>query len=163
MKLCRQHFQAHLLEWKLWYFDQSFIEICSQGFNWKYSSTGLDDGLAPVRRLANIWTKQWWPSLQKYLCVTQLQWVNETNSCQPSDLSRILSVWWLWRVMQYNSCDSYSHCRISIVVADGLVPIWHQDICNHIDDVGYFTCTGTTLGLYHHDIVRSCGYNIILL
>ena len=31
-------------------------EICSQGSNWQHSSTGLDNGLAPNRRQAIIWT-----------------------------------------------------------------------------------------------------------
>ena len=30
------------------------------------------------------------------------------------------------------------HNGVDIVVADGLVPIWHQDICNHHDDVARF-------------------------
>ena len=28
----------------------------------------------------------------------------------------------------------YSHSRVTLVVADGLAPIWHQDIYNHRDD-----------------------------
>ena len=28
------------------------------------------------------------------------------------------------------------HIGVSMVVADGLAPIWHQDICNHPDDMG---------------------------
>ena len=31
----------------------------------------------------------------------------------------------------------YNHIWVSMVVADGLVPIWHQDICNHHDDVSW--------------------------
>ena len=30
----------------------------------------------------------------------------------------------------------YSHSQVSLVVADGLAPIWCQDICNYHDDVG---------------------------
>ena len=33
-----------------------FIEVCSWGSNWQYSSIGLDNGLAPSRRQAIIWT-----------------------------------------------------------------------------------------------------------
>ena len=28
------HFATHILEWKLLYFEENFIEICSQGSNW---------------------------------------------------------------------------------------------------------------------------------
>ena len=38
------------------YFDSNFTEVCSYGFNWQWSSTGLDNGLAPNRRQAIIWT-----------------------------------------------------------------------------------------------------------
>ena len=41
---------------KRFYFDSSFTEVCSQGSNWQYSSIGSDDGLAPTRRQAIIWT-----------------------------------------------------------------------------------------------------------
>ena len=43
-------------EWKILYFDSIFTEVCSQGPNWQYSSIGSDDGLAPTRRQAIIWT-----------------------------------------------------------------------------------------------------------
>ena len=33
-----------------------FIEFCSQGSNYQYSSIGSDNGLAPARRQAIIWT-----------------------------------------------------------------------------------------------------------
>ena len=34
---------------------------------------------------------------------------------------------------------------ITSVVADGLVPIWHQNICNHHDDLGKSTYVGSAL------------------
>ena len=37
-------------------FDYDCHEVCSQGSNEQYSSTGLDNGLAPARRQAIIWT-----------------------------------------------------------------------------------------------------------
>ena len=54
----RRHFQTHFLEWTFLYFDQNFIEICSQAqyFQVKYSSIGSESDLAPVRRQAIIWT-----------------------------------------------------------------------------------------------------------
>ena len=33
----------------------NFPEVCSQGSNYQYSSTGSDNGLAPTRRQAIIW------------------------------------------------------------------------------------------------------------
>ena len=37
-------------------FDYNFTEVGSQGSNWQYSIIGLDNGLAPTRRQAIIWT-----------------------------------------------------------------------------------------------------------
>ena len=54
---CRQHFQMHFLEWKLFNFDQYFTAGCSWGSNLQYSIIGSDNGLAPTRRQAIIWTK----------------------------------------------------------------------------------------------------------
>ena len=34
--------------------------------------------------------------------------------------------------MQHDTRDTlYNHDQISMVVADGLAPIWHHGICNH--------------------------------
>ena len=41
---------------KMLCFDQNFIEMCSPGSNYQYSCIGLDDGSAPTRRQAIIWT-----------------------------------------------------------------------------------------------------------
>ena len=46
----------HFHEWNILYFDSNFIEVCSWGSNWQYSSIGSDNGLAPIRRQAIIWT-----------------------------------------------------------------------------------------------------------
>ena len=46
----------HLREWKILYFDYNFTDVCSQGSNWQSSSIGLDNGLAPNRWQAIIWT-----------------------------------------------------------------------------------------------------------
>ena len=53
---CRRYFQMHFREWKVLYFDTNFTEVCSLGFNWQKNSVGLDNGLAPNRRQAIIWT-----------------------------------------------------------------------------------------------------------
>ena len=37
-------------------YDQNSIEVCSLQSNWQYSNIGLDNGLAPTRRQAIIWT-----------------------------------------------------------------------------------------------------------
>ena len=52
----RQHFQMHFPEWKLFYFDSNFTEICPQSSNWQYDTIGSDNGLAPNRCQAIIWT-----------------------------------------------------------------------------------------------------------
>ena len=49
-------FQMHFLEWKCLNFNWNFTEVCSQGSNWQFSSIGSDNGLAPNRRQAVIWT-----------------------------------------------------------------------------------------------------------
>ena len=46
----------HFREWKILYFDCNFTDVCSQGSNWQSSSIGLDNGLAPNRWQAIIWT-----------------------------------------------------------------------------------------------------------
>ena len=43
----RRHFKMHFLEWKYWYFDYNFTEICSLWSNQQYVSTASDDGLVP--------------------------------------------------------------------------------------------------------------------
>ena len=50
------HFQVHFLEHKLWISKQNFAEICSVWPNRHYGSIGSDNGLAPNRRQAIIWT-----------------------------------------------------------------------------------------------------------
>ena len=45
------YFQMHFLEWKRKNFDEDFT-----GSNQQYSSSGSDNGLAPLRRQAIIWT-----------------------------------------------------------------------------------------------------------
>ena len=46
----------HFREWKILYFDYNFNDVCSQGSNWQSSSISLDNGLAPNRWQAIIWT-----------------------------------------------------------------------------------------------------------
>ena len=48
--------KVHFLELKLLNFKQNFTEIYSLGSNWQYGSIGSDNGLAPNRRQAIIWS-----------------------------------------------------------------------------------------------------------
>ena len=52
----RRSFQKHFLERKPLNFKQYFIEMYSLGSYWQYVIIGLDNGLAPNRRQAIIWT-----------------------------------------------------------------------------------------------------------
>ena len=54
--ISRRHSEMDFLEWKCMNFDWSFTEVCSYGSNLQYSSIGLDNGLAPTRWQAIIWT-----------------------------------------------------------------------------------------------------------
>ena len=45
----RRHFQMHSLEWKLWYFDSNFAEVCSGVFNCHKVSSGPGNCLSPTR------------------------------------------------------------------------------------------------------------------
>ena len=44
------------LEWKCVNFNKDFIEICFLGSNQQYLIIGSDNGLAPARRQAIVWT-----------------------------------------------------------------------------------------------------------
>ena len=46
----------HFCEWNFLYFDWNFTDVCPKGSNWQSSGIGLDNGLAPNRRQAIIWT-----------------------------------------------------------------------------------------------------------
>ena len=56
----RQHFQMYFLEWKCMNFAYDFTEVCSWCINQQYTSIGSDNGLAPTRRQAIIWTNDGW-------------------------------------------------------------------------------------------------------
>ena len=49
-------FKCISLEKKSLYSDINFIEVCSQWSNWQNVTIGSDNGLAPNRRQAIIWT-----------------------------------------------------------------------------------------------------------
>ena len=47
MEAIFQAFPVHFLEWKQFYLDSSFTDICFQMPNWKQTSIDLDNGLGP--------------------------------------------------------------------------------------------------------------------
>ena len=55
-RFCRRHFQLHFIQWKCLNFKWNFIEICSLGYRWQFCSIVSDNGLAPNRRQAIIWS-----------------------------------------------------------------------------------------------------------
>ena len=55
-------FQVHLLEWKLLYFKWNFIEVCSLGCNWQYSS---------ISSVPSHYLKQCLCALLMLICFTQ--------------------------------------------------------------------------------------------
>ena len=51
----RRHFNC--ISWiKTLNFEWNFAEICPLGYNWQYCNIGSDNGLAPARRQAIIWS-----------------------------------------------------------------------------------------------------------
>ena len=50
---------AFCLNENIWIAINIFTELCSYGI-WQYFSIGSDNGLAPVRREAIIWTNDGW-------------------------------------------------------------------------------------------------------
>ena len=52
----RWHFQMHFLEWNCINVALDVTEVCFQGTNYQYPSIGPDNGLAPTRQQAIIWT-----------------------------------------------------------------------------------------------------------
>ena len=57
LPFCRRHFQMHFIEWKCMNFTYwDFTKVCSSGLNEWYSIIGLDNGLAPTRWQAIVWT-----------------------------------------------------------------------------------------------------------
>ena len=49
-------FKMHFLEWKLIYFDSNFIEVYFMASNWKWVSTGSDNGLTLNRWQTIMWS-----------------------------------------------------------------------------------------------------------
>ena len=60
--------------WNVGFYDSKLIEICFQVCNYQYTSIALDNGLAPSKRQAFIWTDNGQVSMM-YICIIQLWWV----------------------------------------------------------------------------------------
>ena len=67
----------------------------------------------------------------------QEQW-NQRVTDLPISLNHVVHLTFIqltmYCVMLFTRC--YIHRKISVVAAGDLAPRWHQDICNHRDDVG---------------------------
>ena len=48
--------KMHCHQWKIIHFNWNYTAICSYGFNEQYFGICFDNGLAPIRRQAIIWT-----------------------------------------------------------------------------------------------------------
>ena len=76
----RWQLQVHFLEWKLLNFKWNFTKISSLWSNWQYGSIGSDNGLAPNRRQAIIWTNVgtfYW-RIYASLGLNELMFINST-------------------------------------------------------------------------------------
>ena len=54
--------------------DKYFFNVCSYRSNHQYSCNDSDNGLAPIRQQAIIWTND---SLMTHICVTWSKWIKE--------------------------------------------------------------------------------------
>ena len=90
----RRLFHVHFLQWKLWYFDWIFTEICSQG--------PIDNNPALVQIMA--WRRSvdkplsepMMVTLPTHICVARPQWVNGCNAvCTLCNM-----VWVNWNIQE---------------------------------------------------------------
>ena len=51
-----RHFEVHFLEWNVWIPIEISLKFVPKGPNKQYANIGSDNGLAPIRRQAIIWT-----------------------------------------------------------------------------------------------------------
>ena len=127
------------------YLNQCWLlvnQILRKTFHWsfignsKFSSKNMHLKISPEKCCPscldfNVWTK----------CPTSNDAANciETNKLPTSQTRSVIICWVVvaWCVLSHDLIlEPFSHCRVHMVVADGLTPIWHQDICNHRDDGG---------------------------
>ena len=109
----------HFREWKVSYFDYNFIEVCSRWSNWQWPSTGLDNGLAPNRPQAIIWTNADPVRWRVYaalggdeLMAESFIWI-EWNAIFLSVCSRQISTTFLLRLL-VGSCNAVQYNTMSM-------------------------------------------------
>ena len=90
-----------------------YSSTASTSTEYEYPSPG--NGLAPYRRQAIIWTN----ADQVHWCIYAPLGGDELIK---SFHAFSYIIWFTWH---------FSHSRASVVVADGLVPIWWWDMCKH--------------------------------
>ena len=87
-------FKMHFLEWKLIYFDSNFIEVYFMASNWKWVSTGSDNGLTLNRWQTIMWSNddpfQW--CIMHSLCITR-PWSIKWNDLGEQKTSKD---WYTW-------------------------------------------------------------------
>ena len=104
----RRHFHVHFRQWKLWYFDWIFTEICSQG--------PIDNNPALVQIMA--WRRSgdkplsepMMVTLPTHICVARPQWVNGCVTW--------FETWFEWTGI-YRNWRSFT-----MVFTGVLVPFW---------------------------------------
>ena len=143
----------HFLQWKLLNFKSNFNEIhvvYSLGSNWQYDSIGSDNGLAPNRRQAIIWTNVgmlYWriyaslglnelmPRVLCTLCHHWLKWImltclsgSHSNMDRATDRTQFFNEKWVKLSFYLNILSSfYRHHLFFFRYCFG--DIWIQTIC----------------------------------
>ena len=93
---------------------------------------------------------------------TNLPATNKLTVCRLPKENKSLNGWmaiWIFCIMIYST----SHNKVTMVVADNLAPIWHQDICSYHDNVGrlvYKVWPSITNAINRRH--RACGHNVLL-
>ena len=101
------------LEWILFYFGSNFAEICSHWYNQQFSSIGSDNGLAPNRRQAIIWTND--GLVYRRICVPRSGWFQTAPGAVrcylfPSNLTVFM---WFIRTVLYITWGPYLVVRLN--------------------------------------------------
>ena len=107
----RRHFQVRFVEWKCLISDQNFTEVCSYRSNQQYSSTGSDNGLAPTRRQAIVWSNDGYITDAYMRHSAWMSWT--TRPCPVAILVKIIRIrknlmkctkWHPYRQMDWRKC-----------------------------------------------------------
>ena len=130
----RRHFQLHFLQWKRLNFKWNFIEICSLGFNWQYGSIVSDNGLAPNRRQAIIWSNVGMLYWHIYAPLGLTALINKINSniVQCEEIDYHWSQNWATHLTSrdyFTFCFSKSSFHLSLERRPRLVLIFYSLFC----------------------------------